>query len=102
MKRSTLQELESLVTKAVDSRNWELLWVRYHKLRLNKLKEMWEMFGHDLGLGELEPILEQTVLDNVLDLLIRKHTKDAKSSGDSGPSSSQTTESTLSDVENIL
>ena len=33
------RELESLVTKGVDSRNWELLWVSYHKLRLKKLKE---------------------------------------------------------------
>ena len=63
------RELESLVTKAVDSRNWELLWVSYHKLRLKKLKEMWKNHGHDLGLGELEPILEQTVLGSVLNLL---------------------------------
>ena len=88
------RELESLVTKAVDSRNLELLWVSYHKLRLKKLKEMWKNFGHDLGLGELEPILEQTVLDSVLDLLIRKHTQDSKISSSSGSSISQSREST--------
>ena len=38
------------------------------------------------------------MLDNVLDLLIRKQTKDC-SKGDSGSSSSQTTEATLSDME---
>ena len=88
------RELESLVTKAVDSRNLELLWVSYHKLRLKKLKEMWKNFGHDLGLGELEPILEQTLLDSVLDLLIRKHTQDSKISSGSGSSISQSREST--------
>ena len=60
---------------------------------------MWEKFEHELGLGELEPILEQTVIDNILDLLIRKHTKDSKSSGDNVSSSSQSMESSLSDVE---
>ena len=62
-----------------------------------------ENFGHDLGLGELEPILEQTVLDSVLDLLIRKHTQDSKISSGSGSSISQSRESTLSHIEkNIM
>ena len=71
--------------------------MNYHKLRLENLKETWDRFGRDMGLGELEPILVQTVLDNVLDLLIEKHTtKDcSKSSGYSGSSSSQIMESTL-------
>ena len=59
---------------------------------------MWKNFGHDLGLGELEPILEQTVLDSVLDLLM-KHTQDSKISSGSGSSISQSRESTLSHIE---
>ena len=47
-----------------------------HKLRLEKLKEMWKEIVYDLhvGLGDLEPILEERVFDNILDLLIKKHT----------------------------
>ena len=73
-----------------------VLWVSYHKLRLKNLKDLWKTFGHDLGLAKLEPILEQTVLDSVLDLLIRKHTQDSKTSSGSGSSISQSREYTLS------
>ena len=72
--------------------------MNYHKLRLENLKETWDKFRHDMGFSELEPILVQTVrLDNIIDLLIKKHTtKDcSKSSCDSGSSSSHAMESTL-------
>ena len=60
-------ELERLVTGELDDSSWDLLWVNYHKLRLGKLKEMWGGLRKDLQLNELDPILEQTVLDYVLD-----------------------------------
>ena len=87
-------ELERLVTGVLDDSSWELLWVNYHKLRLGKLKEMWEGLRKDLQLNELEPILEQTVLDYVLDQLLKKHTKPSSSSTCGVPSMAA-----LTDVE---
>ena len=60
-------ELERLVTGELYDSSWDLLWVNYHMLSLGKLKEMWGGLRKDLQLNELDPILEQTVLDYVLD-----------------------------------